>query len=51
MSGKIDKPSDVEFIKAIKVNIPEVDRHILARSAEAYIAAKVVKNAIKKRKH
>ena len=50
MPDKIDKPSDIEFAKAIVQNIPEAgEPHILSDTVAAYLVGKAVKRVIKKR--
>jgi|FreactTroBogLake_1042271.scaffolds.fasta_scaffold01478_11 hypothetical protein len=46
----IDKPSDIEFAKAIVQNIPESGKKSVVKGAAAgYIVGKVIAHAVKKR--
>ena len=50
MPDKIDKPSDTEFAKAIVQNIPATDnKDLIIKVGAAYVAARIIKRAIKKR--
>jgi hypothetical protein len=49
MAERIDRPSDIEFAKAIVQNIPESDKSILKSLGAAYVASEVIRSATKKR--
>ena len=50
MPDKIDKPSDTEVAKAIVQNIPATDnKDLIIKVGAAYVAARIIKRAIKKR--
>ena len=48
MAERIDKPSDIEFARAIVQNIPESDKSILKSLGLAYVASEVIKRAKKR---
>lgn len=46
---KVDKPSDIEFAKAITQNIPEPNWDVVDVIGAAYIGYKVMKRANKRK--
>jgi len=47
MSEKIDKPSDIEFAKALVAHIPQPNKRMVKEFGAAWIAAEVWKHVTK----
>lgn len=49
MAERIDKPSDIEFARAIAQNVPDIDTSVLKTPGETLYQAKVFKRVFKKK--